>query len=290
MTTGLVAKMMDLNFPKYLCKLVKSFLTQRSFFVKVGSSISSNFQIVAGVPQGSAISPFLYSVYTCDITVPRDCDLGQYADDTALTTIGLKAGAMVNRLEAGLRKLDRYFHKWRIKINPAKTEAIFFTKRRKDHFLPSRKISLHGTLIDWKDSVRYLGIFLDKRLTMKTHINELIKKSETLIKTLYSLIGRGSRLRASNKLLLFKQIFRPTLTFGTSHISRSAKTHRKKLQTAQNKILKIMLQLPMRTATVEVHEVAGVETIDTFVNRLSTAFEARSRYVCNPEVERLFQP
>lgn len=68
---GLIYKMNLFNFPKYILKLIRSFCLHRSFQVSVGNSLSSIKFIPAGVPQGSILSPFLYSIYTADIGRPK---------------------------------------------------------------------------------------------------------------------------------------------------------------------------------------------------------------------------
>lgn len=285
---GLIYKLINIGTPQNLCKIIKSFLEDREFSVYVGSSKTQTHKIVAGVPQGSLLSPLLYSIYTTDIPTPAKCVLCQYADDTAMAVTGLKALTMTKTMNAGLRSLNRFFTKWRIKINPTKTEAIFFTKRRKPQYKPSEPVKLNGSDVSWKDSVRYLGVHIDKRLTFKSHVDKTIEKNELLIKVLYPLIGRSSRLLMKNKMLLFKQIFRPTLSFAAPVISQCAATHRKRLQIAQNKVLKIIMNVPVRTATEEVHDHCGVEYFDQFIQRLTDSFITRSRRNPNPEVEQLY--
>jgi hypothetical protein len=46
-----------------LTMLINSFLSQRKFRVSVEDEISMPEDIQAGVPQGSVVSPTLYSVY-----------------------------------------------------------------------------------------------------------------------------------------------------------------------------------------------------------------------------------
>lgn len=284
---GVVHKMVEYGYPRYLCKIVRSFLDQRQFHVSVGCERSSTHEIVAGVPQGSALSPLLYSIYTSDIPKDRECDLGQYADDTAVSVTGLKANAMIKRLERYLRRLTRYFSRWRVKINPLKTEAIWFTRRRLQRYLPERAVALDGDQIEWKDTVRYLGVHIDKRMTFGPHVLQVLKKTHSLIKTLYPLIGRGSRLLERNKLLLFKQIFRPTITYAAPLLNEIAMTHQRKLQIAQSKILKIILGVPMRTPTDEIHDITGIERLNVFTARLHEAFIRRIPHVNNLLVAQL---
>jgi hypothetical protein len=46
--------------------ILKSYLEDRFFFVRVGSSFSSPTEIKAGVPQGAIISPLFFNLYFFD--------------------------------------------------------------------------------------------------------------------------------------------------------------------------------------------------------------------------------
>lgn len=48
--------------------LIKSYLENRSFVVRVNNCLSSQFPILVGVPQGSNITPFLQSIFVHDIS------------------------------------------------------------------------------------------------------------------------------------------------------------------------------------------------------------------------------
>jgi hypothetical protein len=60
--------------PYYL--LIKSYLENRTFSVRVNNSYSENFQILAGVPQGSDIAPSLYTIFAHDISKSFCTSLG----------------------------------------------------------------------------------------------------------------------------------------------------------------------------------------------------------------------
>jgi hypothetical protein len=61
---GLLYKLSELEFPTSLIKLISSFLSQRKFRVSVEGKMSTPMEMQARVPQGSVLSPTLYSV-TC---------------------------------------------------------------------------------------------------------------------------------------------------------------------------------------------------------------------------------
>jgi hypothetical protein len=66
--------------------LLKSYLHNRHFRVKVGDDYSELTSILAGVPQGSVLGPLLYLLYTADLpTSPRTL-IATFADDTSKLT------------------------------------------------------------------------------------------------------------------------------------------------------------------------------------------------------------
>ena len=61
--------------------MLKSYLSERKFYIKIADENSDICDIKAGVPQGSTI---LYTIFTYDIPVNDDITLATYADDTAV--------------------------------------------------------------------------------------------------------------------------------------------------------------------------------------------------------------
>ncbi|CAH2244778.1 jg22786, partial [Pararge aegeria aegeria] len=80
--------------------------------------------IQAGVPQGSCLSPALYSMYTDDIPALPGAVLALYADDAAYISTSLKFIHAADKLQRTLDALPSWLRKWRLKVNVAKTQAI----------------------------------------------------------------------------------------------------------------------------------------------------------------------
>ncbi|GFT57711.1 RNA-directed DNA polymerase from mobile element jockey [Trichonephila clavipes] len=69
--------------------------------------------------------------------------------------------------------------------------------------------------IQWVPVVKYLGLHIDSRLTFKKHIDYLSEKFWGRISLAISLVGRRSPLSLENKVILYKQILRPVITYGS---------------------------------------------------------------------------
>ena len=176
---GLLFKMRKYNYPLSLIKLTSSFLSDRSSFVDINGIGSKLYSIPAGVPQGSLLSPHLFNIYINGIPKPKNCDLAIYADDTALFTNvdSQDIEQLISNLEQGLKKIKKYFSDWKIRINESKTEAIIFTHSTiMQKKMKNRQLSYNNVNLEWKDNVKYLGIHLDKKLTMSYNITNSIKK------------------------------------------------------------------------------------------------------------------
>jgi hypothetical protein len=80
----LIYKLSTLQFPISLLKLIGSFLSERKFRVSFEGEMSAPRDIQAGVPQGSVVSPTLYSMYINNMLQTAGVYLGLFADDTCI--------------------------------------------------------------------------------------------------------------------------------------------------------------------------------------------------------------
>lgn len=233
---GLIHKMGYYGFPDYLSKLINSYLTDRTFKVKVGSSLSSKFNIKAGVPQGAVLSPLSYNLYTADIVnVNHDCELAMFADDTAIYAADKDVDVVLQNLQSTLNNVSDYFKLWNITINSDKTQAIYFSMRRAERFLPTNKfVTLNNQQVIWKKEIKYLGLLLDTKLTFSKHIEDKVVKTENIVRVLYPLLSKRSKLSVKNKMTIFKVIILPMMLYAAPVWLKCAQTHKKKLQIRQN--------------------------------------------------------
>lgn len=92
-----------MNLPTQIIQIIDSFLNCRLFAVKYDNKISSTRKMMAGVPQGSYLSPSLFSIYTNDIPVLDKVIVVLFADDTMFTVKNHNTNKTIIHLQ---RKLD----------------------------------------------------------------------------------------------------------------------------------------------------------------------------------------
>jgi hypothetical protein len=105
------------TFPVPYYLLLKLYLNNWTFRVKLKTTFSSSQNILAVVPQGSDIAPFLYTLFTADIPTTDNILLGTYADDTAILSSSQDPHEASGLLQNHLNSLFHWFKSWKIKIN-----------------------------------------------------------------------------------------------------------------------------------------------------------------------------
>ena len=287
---ALLHKILSLNFPSYLVKIVSSFLNDRFATVSVGSSQSTKYSISAGVPQGSPLSPYLFNIFINDMPIPKHCKIACYADDTAIISSikNYDLETLTKRLEDGLSKIHKFFASWKIKINSTKTESILFShsnimRKKQNQF----KIKFLGTDLEWLPTVKYLGVILDTKLLMKQNIENNIKKARQATGILFPLLKKFSGVPVKEKVTLYRSYIRPILTYACPVFANAAKCHLKKLQVAQNKNLRMVLSARYRTRIQSLHKKANIPMMSEFISKLTENFYKTSATSTNTLVKRL---
>ena len=85
----LIAKLKAYGFSKEALKLMRSYLKNWKQKVQINNKFSSERDVIAGVPQGSADGSLLFNLFINDlIFFIEQCTLSNYADDNNLLNSG----------------------------------------------------------------------------------------------------------------------------------------------------------------------------------------------------------
>ena len=199
---------------KLLCKLrtkfgisgaalswFQSYLSERSFSVKVNDSKSSRCFLVIGVPQGSILGPILFILYTKElesIAKKYGFSIHFYADDTQIyiefSPLFDNFCDIESRIITCFEELKSWMSHSKLKLNPSKTKALVVKSRNNFDLnlnsLTSVKLS-RSEMIDCSDTVKSLGVQFDEFLTFDSQINKVIQSCNISLRNLWAI---GSKL------------------------------------------------------------------------------------------------
>ncbi|GFV65726.1 RNA-directed DNA polymerase from mobile element jockey [Trichonephila clavipes] len=241
---GLLIKLIRLDFPAPLIKSIYSFLTHRSLRVRVDRILSSPRPIRSGLPQGSLSSPLLFTLYVNDISQTDSSHLAMFADDTAVISQNKRFSVVIFNLKHYISLLELWLNDWKIKVNASKSACLMFTRRSQ---LPVglTPVTIFGQPVPWVNVAKYLGLFLDAKLTFAYHIEQTRKKAIAVHAMLKKLISRRSK-HCDPAQGFALQIYHPT-----GHVLRITNfwirwhvSHLKKLHTLTNSFLRQIVNAP----------------------------------------------
>ncbi|GBP03271.1 RNA-directed DNA polymerase from mobile element jockey [Eumeta japonica] len=241
---GLVYKLYSLQVPDRLILIIQNFLSNRHFTFRHERTHSTRRLIRAGVPQGSGLSPLLYSAYTNDIPRPTSgVQFVLFADDTALFFRSRTRRSIFRHFPRAIDELGQWFRKWRIEVNPDKSAAIQFkySKNRSklvvDWNTPNLKIL--NARIPWQRSYKYSGVTFDKNLHFREHIARVRKNALFYTARLGAMLGRKSKLSRRSKRTLYKMCIRTVMTYACPVFAHAAPKALYRLQATSKRFFDI---------------------------------------------------
>ena len=174
----------------YAISWIRSYLTDRSSFVKIDSSSSPSPTILTGVPQRSVLGPLLFVLFISPIANVINPDQSnqnntvsfhQYADDTQLY-IGTNSSTLTTQI-ASIESCTQRVHNWLLNnglhLNPSKSEAIVFYNPRSKPFAALAEsigtVSVAGSPIKLQTSIKNLGVYLDSKMSFDKQVSETCK-------------------------------------------------------------------------------------------------------------------
>ncbi|CAH2086206.1 unnamed protein product [Euphydryas editha] len=237
--------------------LLESYLTDRIFQVREDGELSHIHDIMAGVPQGSVLGPVLYTIYTADLPEAQGVTTATFADDTALLASNRDPTVASAILQNNLDKVTEWLQKWRIKASATISVHITFTLRKGN----CEPVKMCDVTLPQCDTVRYLGMHLDKRLTWKKHIKAKRDELNMRFRNIYWLMARNSKLSIDNKLLIYRMILMTIWTYGLQLWGSACDSSLNIIQRMQNGILRTIANAPWFVTNTEIHKAMNMRTV-----------------------------
>ena len=130
---------------------VSTSLSGRSQSVVCGGSVSSEEDVIRGVPQGTVVGPLLFLVYINDMPEVVNSTARLFADDCLLyRSISSPEDAIA--LQADLTNLEAWEKKWQMDFNPDKCEVLRVTLKRKPIVC---NYNIHGKVLQTVPAAKY---------------------------------------------------------------------------------------------------------------------------------------
>ena len=169
---------------------IKSYLSECSQFVQIGIASLKPTVRDCGVPQGLALGPIFFTVYTSPVAKVADAHgivQQQYADDMQLyiaMSKMLSTNAIV-QIQNCVTALHQWFAENGLALNPDKSEAVLFsTSERAKGLSFISTIDAAGSTVALSSKIKLLGMMLDGNLNFNDQVKNVCRASSFHIRAL----------------------------------------------------------------------------------------------------------
>jgi len=185
-TVWLDGKLHKIGLRNHLLAWLASYIENRKY--RVITPETTDFQeFQDGVPQGSCLSPLLFTIFLADIASELKCTHAEFADDLTLWRIIDKELEAEKDMQHDLKVIEGWSNKWRISFGEKCSHTLFYNHHSKRKYKP--KLIFNGKQLQHEEKPKLLGLNLDPQLTYRRHIKILETKLRQKIGIFYTKDG-----------------------------------------------------------------------------------------------------
>ncbi|KAI4881097.1 hypothetical protein NFI96_007135 [Prochilodus magdalenae] len=169
-------KLARMQVDPHLVSWITDYLTGRPQYVRLKDCTSETVVSSTGAPQGTVLSPFLFTLYTSEFRYNSEtCHMQIFSHDTAIVAC-VRGGQ-----EAEYRNLVEDFVAWcqrnNLLLNTSKTKEMVVDFRRARPLI--QPVFIEGVEVEMVRTYRYLGLHLDERLDWSANTDVLYRKGQS---------------------------------------------------------------------------------------------------------------
>lgn len=261
-----------------LISYLASFLQKRKFNVKLGQTTSENYYTELGVPQGSPLSSTLFlvafQIILDELKLIPDIKYSAYADD--LIIYSSKANNVANKdsIQKAINAIvDKGFQSG-LKFSYEKTKAIHFCKKW-NCIRPFN--ALENKIIKEVNSIKILGIILEKKYNFKLHINQLkLKLSKDLQ---FIKIISNSKYGLSQNVLekIVTAVVVSKIKYGVELYGNTSMANKKIINTMLNHFNRQISLAFVTSPILSLSVITGIPSMENIIEKSNLMTAARMR-------------
>ena len=223
-----------------------------------------------GSPEGGVLSPLVWNIIINELLSKFQAfdpvKIIGYADDVLLYVSGKDPSTLANLMNRALDYVQKWGKNNGLVYNPKKTQVVMFERSYRTVHQPP--IYMDGKKLSYSETMKYLGVTLQKRYTWSPHVDDKLKACKYLLNKARTVVGREWGLQPDKLMYIYTAILRPRITYASGAWG-SVLTYNKnlsnKLNTFQHKIMVMITQGFRSTPGDALNVLLGLPPLPLFV-------------------------
>ena len=200
-----------------------------------------------------------------------------YADDVLLMSSGIDPGINSEHVQKAINTALKWGNEKGLTFNPTKTQTVVFESgRRVTAKVP--RLKMGKSKLTFSDTMQYLGVTLQKRLTWTAHVRNQLSKVNQLAGLARRIIGQEWGLTPEKAEWLFRAIVRPKMAYGALiWASDMGDNIRNMLTRTQSKFLRMGMGYLRSTPNEVINVVTRNTPLDLYVEEMALRARIRTK-------------
>lgn len=263
--------------PEYLMRMVRSYLSNRELIYDTLDGLRRK-QITSGAAQGSILGPDLWNISydgILQMEMPENTSLIGYADDIVAVIIARNTEEAQRRLNQVMIRVKSWLDTHGLSLATEKTEIVLLTRRQIPTIV---EMEVGPQTITTKNAVKYLGMYLDTKLSYWQQIRHAAEKAAKMTTSLSRLMANiGGPTQNKRKLLM--NVTNAILLYGCEIWADALKKemYRKQMAAVQRRGALRVISSYRTVSEPAVLVIAGVPPIDLMAQERKMIYHLKSR-------------
>ena len=173
---GLLRKAYYCGIRGHTFKWMESFLSNRSQQVVIDGHFNIDAKMTSGVPQASVLGPLFFLIYINNLPKCVQYSVSHLFVDDCIIYQRIRSCHDSNKIQADLDQLQKWESIWLMEFQTSKCQVISVTNKVKPII---GKYQIHDHILEQVHCSKYLGIYIDSKLTFNTHVDAIVKKANS---------------------------------------------------------------------------------------------------------------
>ena len=172
----------DSGCPRNLYYLSQGYFRQRTA-VMLTNTVRIDKTVTKGCPQGSCCGPGFWNLLynsLLQLELTSHSKTIAFADDLLILTKGDSIVEAENFMNLELSKITDWARSNKIRFNENKSKVMLMSRRKRKE-REKIEIYVNNKIIQQVNSIKYLGIIFDNKMTFREHVNYIEEKCKKLI-------------------------------------------------------------------------------------------------------------